>query len=128
MLDCEAVAWDRETKSIQPFQVLSTRKRKDAVDEEIKVQVCLFAFDLLYLNGEALVRKSFKERRELLRNNFNLVENEFGFAKSVDGKTTEEIQEALEESIKGKISKTATSSCCLLFRLYVVSVETNRSL
>ena len=102
VLDCEAVAWDRQTKSIQPFQVLSTRKRKDAVEEEIKVQVCLFAFDLLYLNGEALVRKSFKERRELLRNNFNLVENEFGFAKSVDGKTTEEIQEALEESIKGK--------------------------
>ena len=104
VLDCEAVAWDRQNKAIQPFQVLSTRKRKDAVEEEIKVQVCLFAFDLLYLNGEALVRKSFKERRELLRNNFNLVENEFGFAKSVDGKTTEEIQEALEESIKGKIN------------------------
>jgi len=100
VLDCEAVAWDRETKAIQPFQILSTRKRKDAVEDEIKVQVCLFAFDLLYLNGEALVRKSFQERRELLRSNFNLVENEFGFAKSVDGKTTEEIQEALEESIK----------------------------
>ena len=48
------------------------------------------------------MRKSFQERRELLRSNFNLVENEFGFAKSVDGKTTEEIQEALEESIKGE--------------------------
>ena len=101
VLDCEAVAWDRQTKVIQPFQVLSTRKRKDAVEDEIKVQVCLFAFDLLYLNGEALVRKSFQERRELLRSNFKVVENEFGFAKSVDGKTTEEIQEALEESIKG---------------------------
>ena len=102
VLDCEAVAWDREAKQIQPFQVLSTRKRKDAVEDEIKVQVCLFAFDLLYLNGEALVTKPFNERRELLRNNFVLVENEFQYAKSVDGKTTEEIQEALEESIKGK--------------------------
>jgi len=100
VLDCEAVAWDREAKQIQPFQVLSTRKRKDAVEEEIKVQVCLFAFDLLYLNGEALVTKPFNERRELLRNNFVLVENEFQYAKSVDGKTTEEIQEALEDSIK----------------------------
>ena len=102
VLDCEAVAWDRETKQIQPFQVLSTRKRKDAVEEEIKVQVCLFAFDLLYLNGEALVRRSFKERRDLLHQNFSLVENEFQYAKSVDGNTTEEIQEALEESIKGE--------------------------
>jgi len=100
VLDCEAVAWDREKKQIQPFQVLSTRKRKDAVEEEIKVQVCLFGFDLLYLNGEALVTKPFKERRELLRNHFNAVEDEFQYAKFIDGNTTEEIQEALEESIK----------------------------
>jgi len=100
VLDCEAVAWDREKKQIQPFQVLSTRKRKDAVEDEIKVQVCLFGFDLLYLNGQALVTKPFKERRELLRKHFNAVEDEFQYAKFIDGNTTEEIQEALEESIK----------------------------
>jgi len=100
VLDCEAVAWDREKKQIQPFQVLSTRKRKDAVEDEIKVQVCLFGFDLLYLNGEALVTKPFKERRDLLRKHFKVVEDEFQYAKFIDGNTTEEIQEALEESIK----------------------------
>eukprot|EP01137_Pigoraptor_chileana_P008303 Opistho-2@54941 len=51
ILDCESVAWDRERKMIQPFQVLSTRKRKDADAGDIRVQVCLFAFDLLFLNG-----------------------------------------------------------------------------
>jgi DNA ligase-1 len=101
VLDCEAVAWDREKKTIQPFQVLSTRKRKDAVEDEIKVQVCVFAFDLLYLNGETLVRKPFEERRGLLRQHFTAVEGEFHFAQSMDGNTVEEIQEALEESIKG---------------------------
>jgi hypothetical protein len=35
-----------------PFQELSRRKRKDVKVEDIEVCVCLFAFDLLYLNGE----------------------------------------------------------------------------
>ena len=54
ILDTEAVAWDREKNMILPFQVLTTRKRKDVKEEDIKVQVCIFAFDLLYLNGEVI--------------------------------------------------------------------------
>merc|ERR1711953_479942 len=86
-------------KSIQPFQVLSTRKRKDAAESEIKVQVAVFAFDLLYLNGEALVRKPFEERRDLLRKHFKEVEGEFVFAKFADPDSVEAIQEVLEQSV-----------------------------
>ncbi|KAJ1947517.1 tRNA ligase, partial [Linderina pennispora] len=52
ILDCEAVGWDLETGKILSFQTLSSRKRKVADESEIKVRVCCFVFDLLYLNGE----------------------------------------------------------------------------
>ena len=52
VLDCETVAWDLVEKKVRPFQQLMTRKRKDVKAEDITVQVCVFAFDLLFLNGE----------------------------------------------------------------------------
>lgn len=52
VLDCETVAWDMVEKKVLPFQQLMTRKRKDVKVEDVKVKVCVFAFDLLYLNGE----------------------------------------------------------------------------
>ena len=63
ILDCEAVAWDKETKEILPFQILSTTKRKDANKVEIKVQFCVFMFHLLYLNDKPLIEESLAERR-----------------------------------------------------------------
>jgi DNA ligase 1 len=49
------VAIDRTTGKLMPFQELSKRKRKDVKVEDIQIRVCLFAFDLLYLNGEVSV-------------------------------------------------------------------------
>ncbi|KAG9314344.1 hypothetical protein JVU11DRAFT_5136 [Chiua virens] len=100
VLDAEAVAIDKTTGKLMPFQELSKRKRKDVKVEDIQVRVCLFAFDLLYLNGESVLQKPLIERRELLRQHFQVVSGEFGFAKSSDNETTEEIQAFLEESVK----------------------------
>jgi DNA ligase-1 len=52
VLDCETVAWDTAQKKVLPFQQLMTRKRKDVKTEDIKVKVCVFAFDMLFHNGE----------------------------------------------------------------------------
>lgn len=51
-----------------------------------------------------MVKKSFEDRRALLRDNFKEVEGEFVFAKSMDSTNTEDIEEFLEESIKGESS------------------------
>ena len=52
VLDCETVAWDLKEKKVLPFQQLMTRKRKDVKVEDVQVKVCVFAFDLLFYNGE----------------------------------------------------------------------------
>nr|CAH7755125.1 unnamed protein product [Callosobruchus chinensis] len=101
IVDSEVVAWDKEKKQILPFQILSTRKRKDAVEEDIKVQVCVYMFDLLYLN------EPFIERRTLLQQHFKEVEGEWCFAKSMDTQAMEEVQDFLEEASK-TLEKDAT--------------------
>ncbi|PKK71563.1 ATP-dependent DNA ligase [Rhizophagus irregularis] len=100
VLDCEVVAWDLEKHILLPFQVLSTRKRKDVKEAEIKVSVCLFAFDLLYLNGESLLKKSLEERRKLMNDSFQEIEDEFSFVQNINATNIEEIQSYLDESIK----------------------------
>jgi len=100
VLDCETVAWDTEAKHVLPFQQLMTRKKKDVKAEDVKVKVCVFAFDLLYLNGEALVAMPFRERRQRMYDAFTEVEGEFSFAKFGNSREIEEIQVLLEDSIK----------------------------
>ncbi|AEO69451.1 uncharacterized protein THITE_43396 [Thermothielavioides terrestris NRRL 8126] len=100
VLDCESVAWDVKEKKVLPFQQLMTRKKKDVKVEDVKVKVCVFAFDLLYLNGKPVVEKPLRERRELLHQAFQPVEGEFAFATFMNGQELDEIQSFLDESVK----------------------------
>ncbi|XP_068641595.1 DNA ligase 1 [Aristolochia californica] len=110
VLDCEVVAYSREMQKILPFQQLSTRARKDVRLDDIKVPVCIFAFDVLYLNGQSLLQEQLKDRRELLYNSFEEVKGEFQFATSITSNDLEEIQkflgDALDASCEGLIIKT----------------------
>lgn len=84
ILEGEVVAVDRESGEFKPFQILANRARKDVVIQSVKVDVCLFAFDLMYLNGEELLNRSFRERRSLLRSLFVEIPNHFSWVKSMD--------------------------------------------
>ncbi|KAI9831631.1 MAG: hypothetical protein M1826_003240 [Phylliscum demangeonii] len=100
VLDCETVAWDVAEKKVLPFQQLMTRKRKDVGADDVKVKVCVFAFDLLYLNGEPTVHKPLRERRALMHSALEEVEGEFSFARYMNTSELEEISAFLEESVK----------------------------
>ncbi|KAJ7571265.1 hypothetical protein O6H91_01G157400 [Diphasiastrum complanatum] len=110
VLDCEIVAYDRETNKILPFQVLSTRSRKGVIISDIKIQVCLYGFDLLYLNGKALLQEQLNIRREALYNSFVEVSGVFQFATATTSNELDAIQEFLQDAInhscEGLIVKT----------------------
>eukprot|EP01039_Chlorochromonas_danica_P006387 gene6387-7041_t len=85
IIDAEVVAYDREKGQLLPFQILSTRKRKQGEgEEEQKVKVILQAFDLLYLNGQSVLRESLRTRRALLRKAFSHTEAFLHFASGAD--------------------------------------------
>ncbi|KAF2321739.1 hypothetical protein GH714_001993 [Hevea brasiliensis] len=110
VLDCEIVAYNREEKQILPFQILSSRPRKNVVMSDIKVNVCIFAFDMLYLNGEPLIQKQLEVRRQRLYDSFEEDPGYFQFATAVTSNDLEEIQTflgaAVDASCEGLIIKT----------------------
>ena len=131
------------------FQILSTRGKKvfeqkregkgdQAVkSEDVKINVIIFCFDVLYLNDEVfllfdgyreqcLIQKTLKERQEILRSTIPEKEGRFMYAthmhvwnttllKSIPQATdTEQIQSFLNESIahgcEGLMLKTLTEN------------------
>jgi DNA ligase-1 len=84
ILEGEVVAVDRETGDLKTFQTLANRARKDVVIGAVTIDVCLFAFDLMYLNGEELLDRPFRERRSLLKSLFIEIPHHFTWVKSLD--------------------------------------------
>lgn len=101
VIDGEAVAYDREKGCLMPFQVLSTRARKDVTVDTVKVQVVYAAFDLLLVNGISLLHVPLRTRRALLRLLFREVPGKFVFATSYDSADVDEISAFLNDAVKG---------------------------
>ncbi|ETN42891.1 uncharacterized protein HMPREF1541_02049 [Cyphellophora europaea CBS 101466] len=84
ILEGEVVAVDQDSGELKTFQTLTNRARKDVDINTIQVEVCLFSFDLMYLNGQSLLDRSFRERRGLLRSMFVEKKNRFTWVKSLE--------------------------------------------
>ncbi|PBP20861.1 ATP-dependent DNA ligase DNA-binding protein [Diplocarpon rosae] len=95
IIEGEVVAVDRDSGGLKTFQTLANRARKDVAIGSVKVDVCLFSFDLMYLNSESLLDRPFRERRELLRGLFTEVPNQFTWVKSIDA-TSQDSETVLE--------------------------------
>nr|CAD7197816.1 unnamed protein product [Timema douglasi] len=76
ILDCEVLMIDTETGKLLPFGSLGKHK-KNAFND---ANVCLFVFDCIYYNGEVLLQKPIKERREILLNNMTEIPNHIMFS------------------------------------------------
>lgn len=95
IMEGEVVAVDKDSGELKTFQTLANRARKDVAIGSVTVEVCLFSFDLMYLNGESLLERPFRERRELLRGLFTEVPNRFTWVKSIDA-TSQDSETVLE--------------------------------
>jgi DNA ligase-1 len=105
ILEGEVVAVDQATGDLQPFQTLTNRAKKNVEIGTITVDVCLFSFDLMYLNGEPLLDRPFRERRGLLRSLFVEIPNKFTWVKSIDATS-------VDSEIVLEFFKSATDTKC----------------
>ncbi|KAK8136181.1 hypothetical protein PG984_004121 [Apiospora sp. TS-2023a] len=105
IMEGEVVAVDRQNGDLKNFQTLTNRARKDVAIGEITINVCLFTFDLMYLNGQPLLDRPFRERRELLKSLFIEIPHHFTWVKNIDA-TSQDSETVLE------FFKSATESKC----------------
>ncbi|KAL1870725.1 hypothetical protein Daus18300_005045 [Diaporthe australafricana] len=98
IMEGEVVAIDRQNGDLKTFQTLSNRARKDVQIGSVTIDVCMYAFDLMYLNGQPLLDRPFRERRELLRSLFTEVPHHFTWVNSID--TTSQDPETVSDFFK----------------------------
>ncbi|GBD08498.1 DNA ligase B [Candidatus Thermoflexus japonica] len=109
ILEGEAVAVNEETGEIYPFQVTVQRKRKHGVEEMMReYPLVLFAFDLLYADGQDYTPQPYAVRFEALS---RLIQPD-GRIRLVDRIVTDDpraiqqfFDEAIERGMEGIVAK-----------------------
>ncbi|KAK5581379.1 hypothetical protein RB653_001411 [Dictyostelium firmibasis] len=112
ILDGEILLMDTKTCTPLPFGTLSVHKKNGFVD----ATVCVFLFDILFINGKSLIHLPLKERREILEKNVSVVKNRIEFSEvtvvngaSEKSKLTALLNRAFKEKLEGLVIKDAMS-------------------
>ncbi len=99
IVEAEVVAVDPASGEIRPFQDLMRRRRKHGIAEMLRrYPVGLFAFDLLYGDGQDLTRLPYPQRREALLAGI-MPAGRFRLASQTTAHTPQEVQAYFTEAI-----------------------------
>ena len=76
IIEGECVAVDAETGFMQSFQEVTHRRRKHGMDDAVKrYPVRIFMFDMLYVNGKDMTLLPYLQRREAIKEWFDISDN-----------------------------------------------------
>ena len=109
ILEGEAISYDEVTGEFRPFQETIQRKRKHGVEEKShEIPIHLFAFDLMYLDGEDYLGKLYEERRKKLE---SIIKGDglIRFSDRIIATTPKQIdkyfEDAVESGLEGIVAK-----------------------
>lgn len=105
ILDGEVVGFNPKTGKFVPFQETIKRKRKHGISETVKeIPLKYFVFDIMYKDGESLIKSSFIERRKalekVLSQHNNTSEKTLTLTPQIVTKDPKEMRKFHEEQIK----------------------------
>ncbi|MDE1828544.1 MAG: ATP-dependent DNA ligase [Candidatus Micrarchaeota archaeon] len=113
IFDGEAIAYNDVTGEYYPFQETIQRKRKHGIEEKsLQLPLHVFAFDLMYLDGEDYMKKPYEERRKKLEK----ILKEDGLIRTSDERIVTKPKElekyfenAVERGLEGIVAKELNS-------------------
>jgi len=111
VIEGECCAVDKNGKLL-PFQILMRRRRKYDVEKFIKkIPVCLFLFDLLYLDGKSFVLKDYPERQKALKKVVKKQTKGLKFANRIITSDLKAIQKFFDKMVKHGAEGIMVKSC-----------------
>ena len=111
VIEGECCAVDKSGKLL-PFQTLMQRRRKYDVEKYIKkIPVCLFLFDLLYLDGKSYILKDYPERYNALKKVVKRQTNSVRLANRIVTNDLKDIQKFFDKMVKHGAEGIMVKSC-----------------